>query len=64
MLDTGKVSWMMKLFAAASALFGMAAKVRIDDLVLWFLLTGEFIALHKTVSGLWLGTVSLMARHR
>lgn len=58
MLDALKVAWLMGLFAAASAMFGMAAKVRIDDLVLWFLLTGGFIVLHTTLLGLWLGFVS------
>ncbi|WP_298299166.1 hypothetical protein [uncultured Litoreibacter sp.] len=57
-LDALKVAWLMGLFASASAMFGMAAKVRIDDLVLWFLLTGGFIALHTTLLGLWLGLVS------
>ncbi len=62
MLDALQVAWLMGLFAAASALFGMAAKVRIEDLVLWFLLTGGFIVLHTTLLGLWLGFVSIRAR--
>jgi hypothetical protein len=62
MLDALKVAWLMGLFAAASAMFGMAAKVRIDDLVLWFLLTGGFIVLHTTLLGLWLGLVSQKAK--
>ena len=63
LLDALKVAWLMGLFAAASALFGMAAKVRIDNLVLWFLLTGGFIVLHTTLLGLWLGFVSKRAAH-
>ncbi|MFG5384481.1 hypothetical protein [Yoonia sp. R2-816] len=62
MLDALKVAWLMGLFAAASSLFGVAAKVRIDDLILWFLLTGGFIVLHTTLLGLWLGFVSIRAR--
>ncbi len=60
--DAVKVAWLMGLFSAASALFGIAAKVRIDDLVLWFLLTGGFIALHTTLLGLWIGVVSMRAQ--
>ena len=63
MLEALKVAWLMGLFAAASSLFGMAAKVQIDDLILWFLLTGGFIALHTTFLGLWLGFVSQRARN-
>ncbi len=49
------LAWCVGAFAAASSLFGVAAKVRIDDLTLWFLLTGGFIFLHMTALGLWLG---------
>ncbi|WP_299740752.1 hypothetical protein [uncultured Roseobacter sp.] len=62
-LDALKVAWLMGVFTAASALFGIAAKVRIDDLMLWFLLTGGFIALHTTLLGLWLGLVSKRAKY-
>lgn len=62
MLDALKVAWLVGLYSAASALFGIAAKIRIDDLILWFLLTGGFIVLHSTLLGLWLGTVSMRAR--
>lgn len=58
MFDALKVAWIMGLFAAASALFGIAAKVRIDDLPLWFLLSGGFIIVHTTLLGIWLGTVT------
>ncbi len=63
LFDALQIAWLMGVFSAASALFGIAAKVRIDDLVLWFLLTGGFIALHTTLLGLWLGTVSKRERH-
>lgn len=61
-LDALKVAWLLGVFSAASALFGMAAKVRMDDLTLWFLLTGGFIFLHTTLLGLWLGYLSAKAR--
>ncbi len=60
--DALQIAWLVGLYSAASALFGMAAKVRIDDLLLWFLLTGGFIVLHTTLLGLWLGFVSIKAR--
>lgn len=62
MLDALKVAWLMGLYSAASVLFGMAAKVKIDDLVLWFLLSGGFIVLHTTLLGLWLGSVAGKAK--
>ena len=58
LFDALKVAWIMGLFAAASALFGVAAKVRIDDLPLWFLLSGGFIVIHTTLLGIWLGMVT------
>lgn len=61
-LDALQIAWLAGLYAAASSLFGMAAKVRIDDLVLWFLLTGGFILLHTTFLGLWLSFVSMRTR--
>ncbi len=60
--DTVTFAWLMGAFAAASSLFGMAAKTRIDDLTAWFLLTGGFIVVHTTLLGLWLGLVAWQFR--
>ncbi|KZM49946.1 hypothetical protein [Labrenzia sp. OB1] len=49
-----KLSWCVSLYAAASALFGTAAKVEISDLAGWFLIAGGFILLHATILGIWL----------
>ena len=58
------LAWLVGAFAAASSLFGVAAKVRIDDLTQWFLLTGGFIFLHTSALGLWLGLVAKRYRAR
>ena len=60
--DALKLAWLVGAYSAASALFGTAAKIRIDDIALWFALTGGFIVLHTTLLGLWLGAVSAKAR--
>ncbi|WP_434054456.1 MAG: hypothetical protein RDA78_06090 [Roseibium sp.] len=49
-----KLSWCVSLYAAASTLFGTAAKVEISDLTGWFLIAGGFIFLHATMLGAWL----------
>lgn len=49
-----KLSWCVSLYAAASTLFGTAAKVEISDLTGWFLIAGGFTVLHATMLGAWL----------
>ncbi|MEP3277468.1 MAG: hypothetical protein ABJN26_14740 [Stappiaceae bacterium] len=64
MFEALKIAWLVGAYSAASALFGMAAKVRIVDLTLWFGLTGGFIALHTSFLGIWLNRVSRKFAHQ
>jgi len=50
-----KYSWWLAVFTAAPSVAGVAAKVRIDDMTLWFLLAGGFVFFHFTLMGLVLG---------
>lgn len=49
-----KLSWSVSLFAAASAVVGIAAKVEISNLTLWFSIAGGFVFLHGFALGIWL----------
>lgn len=60
-LDALILAWLVGMFSAATELFGMAAKTRIDDLTLWFLLKGGFIFLHTSLLGLWLGVITKLS---
>ncbi|QTD57329.1 hypothetical protein [Parasphingorhabdus cellanae] len=50
-----KLAMLMAIFTAAASVMGSAAKVQINDLTQWFLLSGGFLAAHFGMLGLAVG---------